>query len=145
MDVKCLLGTGPGAQQDCSNCFAANAVDGHSDHLSVKWNSNRKKRVPRGRGESLGEWGEGWKPAQGPPGRSREAAFRGAWSGVKICGRGGLMGEPSGRRAEGGCVILHPDGWFQQQSRQVNTGAGARQPPATPHSLTLLVTTPVKP
>ena len=69
---------------------------------------------------------------QGPPGRSREAVFRGAWSGVKICGRGGLMGEPSGRRVEGGCVILHPDGWFQQQPRQVNTGAGARQLPATP-------------
>ena len=47
------------------------------------------------------------------------------------------MGEPRGRRVEGGCVILHPDGWLQQQPRQVNTGAGARRPPATPHSLTL--------
>lgn len=38
------------------------------------------------------------------------------------------MGELRGRRKEGGCVILHPDGWFQHQPRQVNSGAGARHP-----------------
>lgn len=38
MDVKCLLGTGPGAQQDCT-VIAADAVDGRSGHLLIKWNS----------------------------------------------------------------------------------------------------------
>lgn len=62
---------------------------------------------------------------------------QGAWSGVKMCGWGCLMGESRGRRQERGCVILHPDGWFQQQPRQVNSGAGARRPPSIPHPLTL--------
>lgn len=78
-----------------------------------------------GQGRLSGSLPRGW------PGRSRgcrEAASKGP--GVeKIFGHGGLVGELWGRTRERGCVILHPDGWFQQQPRQVNSGAEARQAP----------------
>lgn len=52
-------------------------------------------------------------------------------------------GKLRGRKREGGRVILHPDGWLQQQPRQVNSGTEARRPPSPAGSV--LVTILVKP
>lgn len=84
--------------------------------------------MPWGRGEGLGEQGKGRLAARA---RKEQDSTEGAWSGWCEALRM-WVGELRGRRKEGGCVILHPDGWFQQQPRQVNSGAGARQCPQPP-------------
>ena len=100
---------------------------------------NSRKHIHQGRGRPSGSLSRGWPERSR---RCREAASKGPGV-VKIFGHGCLMGEPRGRKREGGCVILHPDGWFQQQPRQVNTGAEARQGPPPPAG-SVLVTTLVK-
>lgn len=89
-----------------------------------------------GLGLGLGPGRAAWKPAQGLARKEQGGSTSVAWSGVKMP-NGGAKGEEEG----GKCVILHPDGWFQQQLRQVNSGAEARQ---APYPGSVLVTTLVK-
>lgn len=106
---------------------------------------NRRKHLV-GAGERVWVNGVGrladQKPARGLAGKEQGkqgGRIQGAWSGAKMPDRGKLRG----RKREGGRVILHPDGWLQQQPRQVNSGTEARRPPSPAGSV--LVTILVKP